>query len=201
MIHSDLGGERADQTVGKGAFLTFQTEILSKYFRLLRLPSHQTTPIHSPSNLSDRPGFGFAVFSPKAHNPIGILESSSQNFASPPVFWSDTSFPTNHVKTLGSITSRDGVEGLVLDPRIRRKASISQLSIGRSVREVLGSPGRRACWPNRRNYQGAMPNCWKKFSIFAKIPIAQLRNLSMMFGINPGAGAHSILALMVERGE
>ncbi|GFW80747.1 uncharacterized protein LOC103524116 [Trichonephila clavipes] len=27
----------------------------------LRLPSHQTTPIHSPSNLSDRPGIGFIL--------------------------------------------------------------------------------------------------------------------------------------------
>ncbi|GFW06503.1 hypothetical protein TNCV_2188361 [Trichonephila clavipes] len=27
----------------------------------VRLPSHQTTPIHSPSNLSDQPGFGFVI--------------------------------------------------------------------------------------------------------------------------------------------
>ncbi|GFW53911.1 hypothetical protein TNCV_2447021 [Trichonephila clavipes] len=27
----------------------------------LRLPSHQTTPINSPSNLSDQPEFGFVI--------------------------------------------------------------------------------------------------------------------------------------------
>ncbi|GFW25936.1 hypothetical protein TNCV_1328921 [Trichonephila clavipes] len=28
----------------------------------IRLPSHQTNPINSPSNLSDRPGFGFVMW-------------------------------------------------------------------------------------------------------------------------------------------
>ncbi|GFW84256.1 hypothetical protein TNCV_4879191 [Trichonephila clavipes] len=37
----------------------------------LRLPSLQTTPIHSPSNLSDGPGFGF-VSLPRSDKPDSI---------------------------------------------------------------------------------------------------------------------------------
>ncbi|GFU55235.1 hypothetical protein TNCV_427331 [Trichonephila clavipes] len=33
----------------------------SKKERRFRLPSYKTTPIHSPSNLSDRPGLGFVI--------------------------------------------------------------------------------------------------------------------------------------------
>ncbi|GFR22475.1 hypothetical protein TNCT_108051 [Trichonephila clavata] len=39
----------------------FLGELLLLNHSLVRLPSHQTIPIHSPSNLSGRLGFGFVI--------------------------------------------------------------------------------------------------------------------------------------------
>ncbi|GFS60882.1 hypothetical protein TNCV_2002351 [Trichonephila clavipes] len=57
---------------------------------LLRLPSHQTTPIHSPSNLSDRLGFGFVIsrsnktrFASRQTKPVQSTVIRQVRFSSP----------------------------------------------------------------------------------------------------------------------